>query len=959
MRQAFFVLCSLSLILGLALPMAAPLVVEAGYPDSFSPQNYAAYMYTRDDYWATARAAADAEVRTVSTDLKAGVLHSSGSGYQITRGYMVFDTSYIPDNAVVTSAYLKVYVTSVLDTLSTKSKVYVLTSSMYPADPPVDSDFKLAHYNMPWVASSAFLDEIPQNAWAYLTFAEEGTYAINKTGKTRLCLVHGHDYANTPPGDSTHGILTFYSGAAAYPPTLHVEWVGPPALSAFDATDIGMLTAKVPYRIVDLSYSGNATTRGVVWDTSSKPAPVGEAPALSGYSHSITTSGSFGAGDYETSLTGLTSGATIYYRAVIQTQWGWAYSDERSFHTLGLPSITTSAATSVTNTTARLPGNVTSAGYPNPTVTVFWGDNDGEDTPASWDASSAPTSPAQPQGAGAFYLDLSSLEPGKTYYFAARAESAATSGGGGIWTATRSFSTSSALPAVVTANATHITDSSAIVRGNITSPGGDAQCTLYGFVWDTASHSNPGNTAASLSDYTWYRTGAPASPTGPTSDNISVDPKTTYYFRACASNSAGWTYGDELSFRSHGLADVGNPTVYSLGTTSVVLQFTLSDLWGGSVDSWRCEYATEAYWVEHSAYSHSTLGAGSILEGVPKFCTVSGLSPGERWHMRIAVATEYGTTYTDGISFASAPENPYGLVPGAPTYTKAPLSWSGPAYVEKWMLRYATGGFPSTPADGEEGYFDAGLSTTITGLVSGETYYFSLWSWVDDAYSMDSVGVVVSLPSPVPVNLQASPIDGKRVQLWWLVPDDLIGDNSTSAVIRASSAGYPTDPTAGVSVYDGPIGAGGTGEYVWTNATPGTPYWFSLWFATGSGYSEARHAMVTTPASYDQVQMPGDGSFNTPDDSLMRDMPGAGAVDSIADVWGLEHGMFWCILAIILCVIATMAVVVATRSGLVATGAGALVLVIANTQGICPVWVTMAFVFLGLVLSWVSHKQYG
>ena len=102
MRQAFFVLCSLSLILGLALPMAAPLGVEAGYPDSFSPQNYAAYMYTRDDYWATARTAADAEVRTVSTVLMSGVLYRSGSGYQITRGYMVFDTSYIPDNAVVT-----------------------------------------------------------------------------------------------------------------------------------------------------------------------------------------------------------------------------------------------------------------------------------------------------------------------------------------------------------------------------------------------------------------------------------------------------------------------------------------------------------------------------------------------------------------------------------------------------------------------------------------------------------------------------------------------------------------------------------------------------------------------------------------------------------------------------------------------------------------------------------------
>lgn len=84
------------------------------------------------------------------------------------------------------------------------------------------------------------------------------------------------------------------------------------------------------------------------------------------------------------------------------------------------PTITISAATLITGITARLNGNITDTGGENPTVTMYWGDNDGGQVAGDWDNNSAPTSPGQPQGVAAFYLDISSLTSSKTYYFNAK-----------------------------------------------------------------------------------------------------------------------------------------------------------------------------------------------------------------------------------------------------------------------------------------------------------------------------------------------------------------------------------------------------------------------------------------------------------------------------------------------------------------------------------------------------------
>jgi hypothetical protein len=79
----------------------------------------------------------------------------------------------------------------------------------------------------------------------------------------------------------------------------------------------------------------------------------------------------------------------------------------------------------VTDTAARLNGNITVTGGEDPHVTVYWGDNDGAQTPGNWDNNSDPTSPAQHQGVAAFYKDVTGLTPNVTYYFSASANNSA------------------------------------------------------------------------------------------------------------------------------------------------------------------------------------------------------------------------------------------------------------------------------------------------------------------------------------------------------------------------------------------------------------------------------------------------------------------------------------------------------------------------------------------------------
>lgn len=123
--------------------------------------------------------------------------------------------------------------------------------------------------------------------------------------------------------------------------------------------------------------------------------------------------------------------------------------------TVVAPTVTLSVATNKEATTATLNGEVTATGGENPTVTVYWGDNDGGQVAGNWDNNFIPTSPGQPQGAATFYKDVTGLPSGTTIYFSAKATN---SGGDGWPAASLNFLTKPAVPTDISATDGTYTD---------------------------------------------------------------------------------------------------------------------------------------------------------------------------------------------------------------------------------------------------------------------------------------------------------------------------------------------------------------------------------------------------------------------------------------------------------------------------------------------------------------------
>ncbi|OGZ18125.1 MAG: hypothetical protein A2Z78_01355 [Candidatus Nealsonbacteria bacterium RBG_13_36_15] len=97
-------------------------------------------------------------------------------------------------------------------------------------------------------------------------------------------------------------------------------------------------------------------------------------------------------------------------------------------------------ATNITYSSARLNGEVTYNGGEDPTVHIYWGDNDGVMTAGNWDHDEI-----LGEKGGTFYKNIINLNPSTTYYYRVFAENS----GGLDWAdGTASFSTTEYIPGV-------------------------------------------------------------------------------------------------------------------------------------------------------------------------------------------------------------------------------------------------------------------------------------------------------------------------------------------------------------------------------------------------------------------------------------------------------------------------------------------------------------------------------
>ena len=297
---------------------------------------------------------------------------------------------------------------------------------------------------------------------------------------------------------------------------------GPPALASVttdDATNIAGASATSGGNVTS---DGGATVsaRGVCWSTATGPT----------IADSHTSDGT-GTGTFTSSLTGLTTSTTYFVRAYATNVLGTVYGNEVSFTTTAptAPTVTTDPVSNPTESSCTSGGNVTSDG--GDAVTAYG---------VCWSTTSPPTTAdsftTDGSGTGTFVSSITGLTAGLTYYIRAYA----TNGVGTSYGNEEIYTPIPAgFPTVTTDNVYNLVGALAETGGTIVSDGGNA-IIEEGVCWDiTANPTIASNTA--IDPYLFGAGTYYANITG-----LTVG--TTYHYRAYATNSAGTSYGDDLTF---------------------------------------------------------------------------------------------------------------------------------------------------------------------------------------------------------------------------------------------------------------------------------------------------------------------------------------------------------------------------------------------------------------------------
>ena len=288
------------------------------------------------------------------------------------------------------------------------------------------------------------------------------------------------------------------------------------------------------------------------------------------------------------------------------------------------PTVQTDSVSEITATSAVCGGNVSDDGgsavtgkgicwsiRPNPTVEDDY-TKDGE-------------------GEGHFYSIIDGLAPGTVYYVRAFA----TTANGTYYGNEISFSTLAVLPAITTVAVSDITDSTAVCGGEVESDGG-VPVTERGVCWNTSPSPTIDN----------GKTTDGVGVGGFTSNLTGLNPGTTYYVRAYATNSTGTAYGNEVSFKTTA------PSVPVVTTAQVTDITASSAICGGTVISDGGFPVTERG-VCYSTVKNPTIsdnrtsdgsGTGSFISNITGLLTTT-------YYVRAYATNSIGTGYGEELSF--------------------------------------------------------------------------------------------------------------------------------------------------------------------------------------------------------------------------------------------------------------------------------------------------------------------
>jgi len=333
-----------------------------------------------------------------------------------------------------------------------------------------------------------------------------GVFASSLTGLTENTTYYVRAYATNCKGTSYGNEISFITAS----PTSGNLTVG----------NVGATSA-----VASATCSGTGITeRGFYWWNNSESS--GTLPAGSG------------AGDFSLTLNNLKPQTTYNVSSYIKVG-GQLISGEKLTFTTAIPRIPTVHTNTsnfvVTTNAITVSGEITDIG--SSPVTIYGFVYATHPTPTVWDMAlpfagdmALPLSSGKP-----FTGTINNLSQGQQYYARAYAHNTL----GTVYGEEIQFTTLSTLPTLNTSTISSVSYNSAVSGGNITSSG-SCIITARGVCWATSSDPTIANS------HTTDGTGAGAF----TSTLSNLNPNTTYYVRAYATNCKGTSYGSQIYFNT-------------------------------------------------------------------------------------------------------------------------------------------------------------------------------------------------------------------------------------------------------------------------------------------------------------------------------------------------------------------------------------------------------------------------